>query len=264
MAPIAPGDKNMIAGGMNDGTNQSAIPVVEVREYVGAEKDHEFTRNKTMMYFIIRNGALDLSKGLNGITTNIKLKNYAKTGFFKKPDKIEIFGVNPNPITITVPVTVRLSDATTVDGTLTVDFQCDTSSEESINRLMSLTVDESVVTDVESFERYTRLNGNGLATMLSAFVADCGLDAFYQEDRVSDLRKIIRNGFYDKLFTEQAFSNKALKPGRASVRFGETQEETIIRLRTEGKIQLTEDSIKHDRKMMVIDFSKDEYEAMKG
>ena len=263
MASIAPGDKNMAVGGAKEGTNQVSKTAVIKRAYVGAEKDHLFKADDGMSYYIISNGGrIDISSKRNG---DIRLSKVNNKGFFKNRsgDRVEIFGVYDHVLTVTTPVTVKLEEAVSDDGTVTVDFICDQSSSETLEKLRSLLNNDFKSTDTSDFERYVKVTEEDLSKILGIFIGDCSLDTMWQFSTTFNLNNEIRSRFYDRIFRDSAFSNRGLIPGRSFLRFSESATEHIMKMKAEGKIALTEKEIKHEDKMLSIYFAKEEYDALK-
>lgn len=271
---IVSGDSNMINGGRYESNNQESVLVVEIRTFhdeFSNEKNHKFIRRSDEVFYVIDDGEIIMpeknDKNLYmGTRKDIWTNDFQKRSFIqklrgKKIPSIKVLGINPNPFSVTVPINVRLSTSESIPGTCTVDFLCDIRSEDSINTLSSL-VQDDFADHIKGLEEIYRMTEKGMSMKLRGYIGDCSLDVLSDYDRTFDVTKKLRSALFDNLRTDVAFANKGLIVQRSLVRFDESISEKIMRMRTEGKVQIAEDQIKHERNMMVLEFTDEEYDAI--
>lgn len=202
-----------------------------------------------------------------GMRRNVTTKDYRKKSLFKKlkgdASSISVLGINPNPFSVTVPINVRLSTSESIPGTCTVDFLCDMRSEDSINALSSLVHDDFAVHEPGLEEIYI-MTERGMSEKLRGYIGDCSLDVLSDYEGTFDVTKKLRSALFDNLRTDVSFARKGLLIQRASARFDASISERIMKMRAEGKLQISEDQIKHERNMMVLEFTGEEYDAING
>lgn len=276
---IASGDSNMATGGRYGSNNQDSVLVVEIRtfhEEYSDEKNHKFKRRMDEVFYIVKDGRIIIPEKNNknmhmGIDENVWTGDYKKRSLFQKmkgtrTSDIEVLGINPNPFSVTVPINVRLSTSETVPGTCTVDFLCDLHTEQSINALSGLVHDDFAehYRDLEVLEEIYMMTENGMSKKLRGYISDCSLDVLSDYEGTFDVTKKLRSALFDNLRTDVSFAGKGLIIQRSVARFDESISEKIMKMRAEGKIQMAEDQIKHERKMMVLQFTSEEYDAING
>ncbi len=267
---IVAGDSNMAKGGRYGSNNQESVLVVEKRAFhqeYSNEKDPKFKRRMDEVFYIIKDGDIQMPPKndknlLMGCRKDIRIKDHEKVSFFNKlkgastPD-VEVLGINPNTFSVTSPITVRLSTAELVDGTCTVDFQCDLRSEDSINSLSSL-INDDFADHIKGLEEIWIMTESGMEKKLRGYISDCGLETLPEFASTYDVQKRLKSALFDNLRTDVAFSNKGLVVRRSVARFDAGSTEKIMQMKAEGKIQLAEDQIRHERNMTLIEFTDEE------
>jgi len=267
---IVAGDSNMAKGGRYGSNNQESVLVVEKRTFHqedSYDKDPKFKRRMDEVFYIIKDGCIQMPPKndknlLMGSWKDVRIKDHEKVSFFNKlkgvpTPEIEVLGINPNTFSVTSPITVRLSTAELVDGTCTVDFQCDLRSADSINTLSGF-IHDDFAEHIKGLEEIWIMTECGMEKKLRGYIGDCGLETLPEFSSTYDLQKRLRSALFDNLRTDVAFSNKGLVVRRSVARFEAGSAEKIMRMKAEGKIQLAEDQIKHERNVMLLMFTNEE------
>lgn len=257
--PVAPGDRNMAAGGAAEGGNQANMIVVILREPLTDDRKYIFKREPYLSYFVMQDGGFSSNPTFRDIRHDIRLGDYDGKKLLHKAKRVAFMGMNTNPVNIIVPVTVKLSDATTVDGTISIDFACDIKEPDKVSSMLGTDYRKE---RVYGYERQTYLTAEGLSTLVRNAIGDCGLDALSEYDKTFDIAKRIRVSVLEELDKDVAISSKGLDVVRASIRFSEANTEKIMRLKAEGKIQMAEDEIEFEKRMLKIDLARKEYNAI--
>lgn len=270
---VVSGDANMVTGGRYESNNQEQVLVVEVRTFhseYSDEKNHKFVRRSDEVFYAINDGEIIMpSKNeknlLMGTRKNICTKDLQKQSLLQKlrrnQPSFKVLGINPNLLSVTVPISVRLSTAEAVPGTCTVDFICDIRSEDSINALSSL-VHDDFAEHMPGVEEISRMTEGGMSRKLRGYIGDCSLDVLSNYNETFNITKKLRSALFDNLRSDVAFAGKGIIIQRSSVRFDESISEKIMRMNAEGKVQLAEDSIKHNRNMLILEFTNEEYDSV--
>lgn len=257
--PVAPGDRNMAVGGVAEGGNQASVIVVVMKEPLTDDRKYTFKREPYLSYFIMQEGGFSNDPAYRDIKHDMRIKDYDGKKFFRGSKRVAFLGININPVNIIVPVTVKLSDATTVDGTISIDFACDLKEPDKVSSMLGTDYSKERVI---GYERQTYLTAEALSTLVRNAIGDCGLDALSGYDKTFDIAKRIRITVLEELDKDVAISSKGLSVVRASIRFSEANTEKIMRLKAEGKIQMAEDEIEFEKRMLKIDLARKEYNAI--
>lgn len=253
---VNPGDRSMTAGGASEGGNQDNEVVLILRKLQTGvnDRNYVFEREPALTYFILRNGELDPSHEM--IRRDMCVRDFDDKRLFRPGKSVTFFGVNPHPMNIIVPVSVRLLDATSVDGTISIDFACNVSCPD---KLLGMLNSDYVDKCQYGVEVQTRLTSNNLSKMIRNVIGDCGLKILSKFDKTLGVIENISVALFEILDRDLGISSKGLDVVRANIRFGESVTEKIMRLRSEGKIKMAEDEIKFEGRMLTIDLSRKEY-----
>ncbi len=258
---VTSGDKNMVAGGAAEGGNQATQIVVILKEPLTEDRKYTFKREPYLTYFALQNGELSDEPSCRNIRHDMRIGDYDGKKFLRGSKRVSFLGINTNPMNIIIPVTVRLSDATSVDGTISIDFACDPKNPDKVASMLGTDYHKE---RTYGYERQTYLMADGLSTLVRNAIGDCGLDALSEYEKTFDVAKRIRSSVFEELDHDVAISSKGLEVVRASIRFNEANTEKIMRLRSEGKISMAEDEIEFEKRMLKIDLARKEYKAIHG
>ena len=258
---VAPGDRNMAGGGAAEGANQANQIVVVLKEPLTDDRKYVFKREPHLTYYAMQDGEFPENPRFKNIKRDMCIRDFDGKRFLRRPKRVSFLGINTNPVSIIVPVTVRLSDATSVDGTISIDFACDPANPDKIVSMLGTDYSKA---RTYGFEKQTYLTADALSTMVRNVIGDCGLDALSGYDKTFDIAKRIRTSVFDELDKDVAISSKGLEVVRASIRFSEANTEKIMRLKSEGKIKMAEDEIEFEKRMLKIDLARKEYKAIHG
>ncbi|WP_400249730.1 hypothetical protein [Methanomethylophilus alvi] len=258
---VAPGDKNMAAGGAAEGGNQTNQIVVILKEPLTNDRKYSFKREPYLTYFALQDGGVSDNPSHRCINHDMRISDYDDKKFLRGSKRVSFLGINTNPINVIIPVTVRLSDATSIDGTISIDFSCNPKNPE---RVVSMLGTDYRKERTYGSEKQTYLMADGLSTLVRNAIGDCGLNALSEYEKTFDIAKRIRTSVFEELDRDVAVSSRGLDVIRASIRFSEANTEKIMRLRSEGKIKMAEDEIEFEKRMLKIDLARKEYEAIHG
>ena len=256
---IKAGDREMAAGGSAEGANQEKAIVIILKEWNSQDRSHVFRREPSLTYYVLKDGEFSKDATCRNITHDMKVSDYDGKKLFRAASRVQFFGINTNPVNIIVPVSVRLSDATAIDGTISIDVVCDPKCPEKAITMLN---GDYIARERQGFESITYLSADALSKIIRNAVGDCGLDALSDFEKTFDIAKRIRNALFDELDRDVALTGKGLGIVRASIRFSEANSEKIMRLKAEGKIQMAEDEIEFDKRMLKIDLARKEYRAI--
>ena len=133
---VNPGDSSMTKGGASEGGNQDNEVVLVLRKLQSGvnDRNYVFEREPALTYFVLRNGELDPSQV---IKRDMCVRDFDDKRLLHPGKSVSFFGVNPHPMSIIIPVTVRLSDATSVDGTMSIDFACNISYPDKLFSMLN-------------------------------------------------------------------------------------------------------------------------------
>ena len=258
---VKAGDRDMLSGSAAEGGNQEKAIVVVLIEYNSNDRNYTVRRDPSLTYFVLKDGGFSNDPSYRNVTHDMRISDYDGKKLFRAASRVQFFGINTHPTNIIIPVSVRLSDATSVDGTISIDVACDPRCPEKSITLLN---GDFCTKEHYGFENRTLVTADSLSKHIRNTVADCGLDALSDFGQTFNIIKQIRSAVFDKLYTDVKLSSMGLEIVRASIRFGEAMAEKIMRLRAEGKIQMAEDEIEFDKRMLKIDLAKKEYEAIHG
>lgn len=258
---VAPGDRNMAAGGAAEGGNQANAIVVILKKPLTDDRKYVFKREPYLTYFALQDGGISDNPSFRGIKHDMRISDYDGKKFLRGAKRVSFLGINTNPTNIIIPVTVRLSDATSVDGTISIDFSCDPKNPENVSSMLGTDYRKE---RTYGSEKQTYLMAEGLCTLVRNAIGDCGLSALSEYEKTFDIAKRIRTSVFEELDRDVAISSKGLIVVRASIRFNEANTEKIMRLRSEGKIKMAEDEIEFEKRMLKIDLARKEYRAIHG
>ena len=256
---VTPGDRNMAAGGAAEGGNQANQIVVILKEPLTDDRKYSFKREPYLTYFALQDGEVSDEPSGRNIKHDMRICDYDGKKFLRGAKRVSFLGINTNPTNIIIPVTVRLSDATSVDGTISIDFACDSKNPDKVASMLGTDYRKE---RTYGEEKQTYLMAEGLSTLVRNAIGDCGLDALSGFDKTFDIAKRIRTSVFEELDHDVAISSKGLEVIRASIRFSEANTEKILRLRSEGKISMAEDEIEFEKRMLKIDLARKEYRAI--
>ena len=258
---VRAGDDNMSSGGSSEGGNQVNQIVVTLKEPITNDRKYTVRREPDLTYYVMRDGALEEGQKYRKIKKDMTVGDYDKVGIFKKAGRVAFFGINPNPISIIVPVTIRLSDMTSLPGTIAIDVCC---NEECPENLISLLGTDYAQKKVIGNIRTTSISADDLSKLIRNPIQDKALETLIETDSPTRFITSVRSMLFDKLDNEVAFQSKGLLLYRASLRFDISLVEKTEQLRAFANKEMEEDRIKHEKNMLKFDLASEEYDKYHG
>ena len=260
--PVAPGDRDMVAGGSSEGGNQKEVIVALLREPTTNDRKYLLKREPYLQYYVMQDGDFSDNSSFKCIKHDMRICDYDDKKFLRGSKRVSFFGINTNPVNIIIPVSVRLSDASSVDGTASIDFVCDPKNPEGA--ISMLGTDYSFGPINAGYEKHTYLTAEGLCSLVRNAIGDCVSTSMSECEKTLDIVKKIRTSIFEEMDKDVSFASKGLNIVRASIRFNEANTEKIMRLRSEGKIEMAEDEIEFEKRALKIDLARKEYQAIHG
>ena len=265
---ITPGNRNMAAGGYDEGGNQRRLIVVIQKKLSYLDKKSVVMREPYMLYYVYVNGALPddeydnkgtLKKKYRKLESHVLVSEYIGGGLFKRQNELLFVGVNNGPINVIIPVTVPFADNERVDGSISIDLKCDLNHPEKLVRMLGT---DYAISEVDGNETNKFVTAESLSYHIGNWLADAMLGISHNYDRTYDILGNIRNVLFDTLNDDMALSEYGLTVTRASIRFADTTNEIIRRLYRENEFEKEQDKLKHDKNMFELELSRKEYQEV--